>query len=102
MAPNPKNVLTKFDDFEYFGGSIVTNHRMYFWRSKQVKKLEILCLILCLIQIFAAGWLGKGDEKLTKTLSESQSLPTSNLGDFENFVCSKWIDMLNNAWTGNS
>ena len=55
-----------------------------------------------LTQIFDAGWLGKGDEKLTKTLSESQSLPTSKLGDFENFVCSKWIDMLNMAWTGNS
>ena len=27
---------------------------------------------------------------------------TGKLADFENFVCSKWIDMLNNAWTGNS
>ena len=62
----------------------------------------LLKSIIYLIQIFDAGWLGKGDEKLTKTLSESQSLPTSKLGDFENFVCSKWIDMLNNAWTGNS
>ena len=51
---------------------------------------------------YYAGWLGKGDKKLTKTLSESQSLPTSNLEDFEHFVCSKWIDMLNTAWTGTS
>ena len=49
---------------------------------------------------YHTGWVGKGDDKLTKHLSQNESLPTSEVPSFEGFNCSKWIDMLNRAWTG--
>ena len=49
---------------------------------------------------YYAGYLGKGNEDLTKTLSEGQSLPTSKLADFDLFDASEWIDARNKAYTG--
>ena len=49
---------------------------------------------------YHTGWVGKGDDKLTKHLSQNESLPTSEVPSFDGFNCSKWIDMINKAWTG--
>ena len=46
---------------------------------------------------YFAGYLGKGNEKLAKPLSEEQNLPTSKLSDFDKFVASDWIDARNGA-----
>ena len=48
---------------------------------------------------YFSGYLGKGT-KLAKTLSEHQTLPSSKLSDFENFVASDWIDARNSAFKG--
>ena len=50
--------------------------------------------------IYHTGWLARGSKKFSKQLSESQSLPTSKLEEFENFESSEWLDMRNKAWTG--
>ena len=49
---------------------------------------------------YFSGYLGKGNKKLAKTLTEQQTLPTSKLSDFENFVASDWIDARNSAFKG--
>ena len=51
---------------------------------------------------YFSGFLGSKNEKLTKTIKEGQSFPTSNLSDFDNFNTSEWIDARNNAWIGSS
>ena len=51
---------------------------------------------------YFAGFLGKGNVKLTKKLGRAQTLPSSKLADFENFCCSEWIDKRNKANTGSS
>ena len=49
---------------------------------------------------YYSGWVGKGDDKLSKHLSQNESLPTSEVPSFEGFDCSPWLDMINRAWTG--
>lgn len=51
---------------------------------------------------YFSGYLGKKNDKLTKTLTQGQSFPTSKLSDFDQFNTSEWIDARNNAFIGSS